>query len=629
MCGIAGYIDYRINTTSKEILAKMTNVLSHRGPDDVNTEVFELDNCSFGMGHRRLSIIDISSLGRQPMSYKNRFTIVYNGEIYNYKEIKNELENYGHSFISNSDTEVLMAAYDQWGISFISKLIGMFAFVLFDSLTNDVFIVRDRAGVKPLYFYSKDGLYLFASELKSFHQHDDFVPNLDYNSLVLYLTYGHVSGTNCIFQNCEKVEPGHYFHLNLNSKKLTKHKYWDVYTYYEKPDINISEEEIIEETHRILNSACQYRMVSDVPVGVFLSGGYDSSLVTSLIQSNTSSKISTFSIGFEDVQYNEAPFAKAVANHLGTNHNELICTPEDAINIIPKIPYYFDEPFGDSSAIPTMLVSKFAKESVSVALSADAGDEVFVGYKKYDGIKNLYNKSRFIPKNISTIINNSIRHTKSFLPGRKFDYLSELGSKCAINNIMDANKYAVQYFNSESLNSLISFKIKTVETYYDLPPNLRDRESIENILAIDYKTYLPDDILTKVDRATMSVSLEGREPLLDHRIIEWAAMIPINVKYKAANKKYILKKIVHDYIPETIMDRPKKGFSIPLHIWFKKELSGYFEHYFSMDFITKQGIFHKAHIDLILYDYKNLNSMKAFNKLWILLVFQMWWEKWM
>ena len=381
MCGIAGFVDFNGNS-SIEILKKCTDALAHRGPDGSGYEIFENASVQIGLGHRRLSIIDLSSSASQPMKYKN-FHIIFNGEIYNYAEIKKSLEGLGHSFITHSDTEVILHAWEQWGSKMLQQFIGMFVLIIYDHDNNKLFACRDRAGVKPFNWYWKDGLFLFGSELKAILQHPAFTKEINLDGVAAFMQFGYVPAPHCIFKNIQKLKPGHFLTVNITTREIKTEQYWNVYDHYNKPPLKLDFTEAKEETEKILLKAFQYRMVSDVPVGVFLSGGYDSTCVTALLQKNSTQKIKTFTIGIPNAGMDEAPFAKATANYLGTDHTEYYCTEKEALEIVPQLSYYYDEPFADSSAIPTTLVSKIAREQVTVALSADAGDEIFAGYERY------------------------------------------------------------------------------------------------------------------------------------------------------------------------------------------------------------------------------------------------------
>jgi asparagine synthase (glutamine-hydrolysing) len=635
MCGIAGFIDFN-NTSSRQILENSTNVLAHRGPDGNGFEFFQEKNAQVGLGHRRLSIIDLSSAASQPMWYK-QFCIIFNGEMYNYAEVKIDLQKLGHQFITHSDTEVLLHAWEQWGTEMIHHFIGMYAFVVYDTEKKELVCFRDRAGVKPFYFYWKDGLFLFASELKSFHQHPGFKKIINNEALHQYLQYGYILAPLSIFQHTHKLIPGHFLHFKLAENAFTIHKYWDVYDLYNKPKLDISEAEAKQETEKLLISACQYRMVSDVPVGVFLSGGYDSTAVTAILQKHQPEKIKTFTIGFYEEDHNEAEYAKKVATYLGTEHTEHYCTAKKGQEIIPDIPFYCDEPFGDSSIIPTTLVSKLARQSVTVALSADAGDETFAGYNKYPMALDFLSRVNRIPafarKPTGKILNYLpdallVKLTGNSAASIKKHRLSQLlQNENSAVSVMD--ELLSQVYTSTQLQGLFTTLSKRPASFFDSENKLHDSlTELDKMLAVDYKTYMPDDILVKVDRAGMSTSLEGREPLLDHRLIEFAAQLPAHFKMKGPNKKYLLKEIIHDYVPKEMMDRPKMGFGVPIHIWLRNDLKYYADEFMSDAAFERHGLFKKEGVRLIMTNFfrgdRNYN-----NVFWYLLMFQMWYKRWM
>ena len=382
MCGIVGFIDFNKSSENLDI-QNMTGSLFHRGPDDYGTKFVTTKSCCIGLGHRRLSILDLSDLGHQPMYFEN-LEIVYNGEVYNFKEIRSELSGFGYDFVSDSDTEVLLKSYHKWGSEFVSKLNGMFAIVIHDKEHQTLTLLRDRAGVKPLYYYYENGLFLFGSEIKAFHEHPKFIKKVNSGSVKEFLKYGYVPEPNSIFQNTYKLGAGQTLTFDLQTGDMKKEVYWRVSDIYKRPKLTCSEAEALEVLEKLMRDSFNYRMVSDVPVGIFLSGGYDSSIVTALIQAASENRVNTFTIGFDSKEHNEAHFAKEIADYLGTNHQELYCTQEEALSIIPRLSEIYDEPFGDPSAIPTVLVSEMAKKDVTVCLSADGGDEVFIGYNKYD-----------------------------------------------------------------------------------------------------------------------------------------------------------------------------------------------------------------------------------------------------
>jgi asparagine synthase (glutamine-hydrolysing) len=631
MCGITGFIDFMSNG-SESVLKNMLATMHHRGPDGAGVFFQQRENFSLGVGHSRLSIIDLTSSASQPLYYHD-WVIVFNGEIYNYAEIKNELEILGHKFVTNSDTEVIVHAWEAWGQEAVHKFIGMFVFVIYHQQEHTLTICRDRAGVKPLFYYWKDGLFLFASELKAFHLHPQFRKELNQDALALFLKYCYVPAPHCIFKNCFKLEPGHFLKFKIQNSELKIEEYWNVNNAYTKPKLEIGEKEAIEETEKVLKKAFDYRMVADVPVGVFLSGGYDSSAVAALLQKDATQKIKTFTIGFHEEKYNEAPFAKEVAKRLGTDHTEHYCTIDEAKAILPTLPHFYDEPFGDSSAIPTMLVSQLAKKSVTVALSADGGDEIFGGYNRYPIIQRMNSTFGKLPKftrelayQASGLIspeNLPILKNKKLI-GQRYNKARNLMREANATNYLKAMCSVV---DDENLTRLLEESFKEVPTYFDeKTPDILSL--LDRVLAKDYKTYMVDDILTKVDRATMSVSLEGREPFLDQHIIEWVAKLPNHYKIRNGNKKYLLKEIVHRYLPKEMMDRPKAGFAIPIDEWFSKELAEYFSIYLNKTYLDKQGIFNS---DLVLLWTSLYQSGKKeyMTQLWNILMFQLWYEKWM
>ncbi len=633
MCGISGFIDFN-NQSTQNILHDMTDSMFHRGPDFGGYEFFQNQTCQVGLGHRRLSIIDLTDTGKQPMQFQH-YWMTFNGEVYNYQEIKKELELLGHQFISNSDTEVMLHAYAEWGIQCVHRFIGMFAFVIYDTQKLEIICLRDRAGVKPFFYYWNEGLFLFSSELKAFHRHPQFKKEINTDAVAAFMQYGNVPTPHCIFNYCYKLKPAHVLIFNIQHSTFNISKYWDVYDYYNKPKLAISFNDAKIETEKLLQSAFDYRMVSDVPVGVFLSGGYDSACVTSLLQKNNPTKLKTFTIGVSDIGLNEAPFAKEIAKHLGTDHHEYQCTEQDALELIDDLPYYYDEPFADSSAIPTTLVCKMAKKQVTVALSADGGDEIFAGYNRYDYMM----KHGKLLSSMPSIVNKGLAGIMDLVSA---DHIPVLKNKYNFHNRYEKLKSLLkdpshknvmlslsQQFNEKQLNELVLKKYGSLETAY-LSDSLTNNSysSLSYMMAIDYQTYLVDDILQKVDRASMTVSLEGREPFLDHRIIEFAAQLPDNFKYHNGIKKYILKEITHQYIPKVMMDRPKTGFAIPIEKWLATDLKEQVHYYLNRQTIQSEGIFQADQVDKLVVDFFKGKKEYAV-KIWYLLMFEMWYKEWM
>jgi len=632
VCGIAGFIDFT-RCSSGHLVREMANAVSHRGPDGVGALFEEKQFAQIGFGHRRLSIIDLSTAADQPLHFDG-LHIVYNGEIYNYEEIRTELISLGHHFETHSDTEVILHAWRQWGEKSIGRWRGMFSIALFDEKSNEIVLIRDRAGVKPLHYYRKDGLFLFASELKSLHKHPGFSKQIDTSALALFLQYGYVPSPHCIFRDTHKLLPGHILRLNLTDQQIQVVRYWSVYDAYNQPKLNISFSEAITGTEKILTDSFRYRMVADVPVGVFLSGGYDSTSVTALLQTQQTERLRTFTIGTTDKKLNEAPFARTIADHLGTDHTEYTCTAQEALDIIPELPFFYDEPFADSSAIPTILVSRLARRSVTVALSADAGDEIFAGYNRYDYISRYGKKIQAIPASLrrslaaamGVISSQSIpilRNSANF--HSRYDKLRNLLRDPSEAELL---KNLSQVFSIKEVKRFVCDQIDIPETLFDrseLKAEFYDPLSF--MMAMDYQTYMLDDILAKVDRATMSTSLEGREPFLDQNIIEWAARLPSSYKYHQGQKKYILKQIVHKYVPQKLMDRPKMGFGIPVQDWLSKELRSLLLDYVNESNLSQHNLLDETEVLKVVDDFLN-GGKEHYLRVWHLLMFQMWYSTW-
>jgi asparagine synthase (glutamine-hydrolysing) len=633
MCGIAGFIDFKKEST-EEVLAKMACAVPHRGPDGQGVFLTRTPDAAIGLGHRRLSIIDLSSAANQPMHYDG-LHLIFNGEIYNYEEIRNRLIAEGHQFTTHSDTEVILHSWRKWGVDSIKQWRGMFAIVMFDEKSNELICIRDRAGVKPFYYYKQNDVFLFASELKSITVHPAFKKVINKNAVASFLQYGYVSHPYCIFENAFKLPPGHLIRVDLKTRKHTVSQYWNVYDAYNKPKLKIGLPDAIDETEKILKESFDLRMVADVPVGVFLSGGYDSSCVTALLQKDRTEKIKTFTIGTTDEKLNEAPFAKQIAQHLGTEHTEYYCTPQEALEIIPELPYYYDEPFADSSAIPTILVSRLARKNVTVALSADAGDEIFAGYNRYDYIARYGQKLNAVPRPIRKMAAAAMESVSSekipyfrnkYNFHSRYDKLKNLLNDPSTPELL---KNLSQVFSGKDINRLFAQPVQELSTAHATDELKQEYfDPLSYMMAVDYQTYMVDDILQKVDRATMSVSLEGREPFLDQNIIEWAAQLPSNYKYHQGQKKYILKQIVHRHIPQAMMERPKMGFAIPVESWLTNELRPVVEEALSESNLNKHGLFQASEVKGLLKDLYNGRTEK-YLKVWYILMFQLWYNKWM
>jgi len=631
MCGLVGFID---KDKSIEILDEMLQIQSHRGPDDRGVYFDKKSGVHFG--HNRLSIQDSSSRAHQPfVSGCKNYAIVFDGRIYNFKIIRATLEKLGYKFFSNSDTEVVLYSYKEWGIKCIDKFIGMFAFAILDRVQNKLVLVRDRAGVKPLYYYVDDNGFMFSSEIKSFCKHPSFKKGQNLEVLPYFFQFGYIPAPYTIFQNCYKLEAGHYLELKIDNLEFKVTKYWDVVEFYLQEKISKSEDEILEDIENILDDAIGLRMVSDVPVGVFLSGGYDSSLVASILAKKQGKRINTFTIGFEDKNYNEANHAKTVANYLGTNHTEYYMKNSDMLDLVESLPLYYDEPFGDSSALATMIVSKLARQSVIVALSSDGGDEAFCGYSKYfflNKFQNIFSNS-FTKEALKVGLNLFSLDVVEYIN-------KKLPKSLKQTNIKDKYKKFQRAINSKSLEEMFEnassyvdknevarfLKVKKNQKLFKKWQKIESLEFLEQMMAIDYKLLLSDDVLTKVDRATMSVSLEGREPLLDHRIIEYMAKVPLEIKYKNNQGKYLLRQVLYKYLPKELVDKPKSGFQIPLNEWLRGELKPLVLKYLD-DSRLDDGIFDTKEIKELkkrFFDGVNIGTT-----IWFILIYQMWKEKWL
>ncbi|MEQ9620242.1 MAG: asparagine synthase (glutamine-hydrolyzing) [Deltaproteobacteria bacterium] len=643
MCGIVGIWSPN-NKINREVLISMTNTLSHRGPDDSGIYIDE--EYSLGLGHRRLSVLDQSPLGHQPMANDNEsIWVTYNGEIFNFKDIRKELIQKGYKFKSNTDTEVIVKSFEEWGIECVNKFIGMFAIGIWDSRVKKLYLIRDRAGVKPLYYYFKDGLLLFGSELKALMKYPKFNKDIDLNALPLYLKYGYVPAPFTIFKDTYKLKPGHYLCFKENNPEQIK--YWDIVDSYLKGPLKKSEDEIEEELEDLLIDSFRYSLVSDVPVGIFLSGGIDSTTLTAFLSKNVDNQLKTFSIGFHENSYNEAEWAKKIANYLGTDHTEYYLSAKEAFEIVGKLPEIYDEPFADNSGIPTYLLSNLTRNNVKVALSADGGDELFCGYTRYINLNKLNSLICRLPEFVTSslikgfdlinpaVIENLYRNFKFALPDiansrDKYDKARHVLREIKNGELADMYKTAVSIWMSQDLMEVMRHK-GSVDgcTYFDKTfHELESRNLLEKMRATDFKTYLTDDILTKVDRATMSVGLEGRVPFLDHRLVEYSARIPVSLLYKNNQSKYVLRKLLYKHVPPKFLERPKQGFSIPLHNWLKKDMSELLKHYLSVDKLTKDNIFNPHAVDRLIKDYMKGSSINI-NKLWSILMFEMWKERWL
>lgn len=628
MCGIAGFIDTSFSLDDST-LRRMQSSLSHRGPDDRGLMLATEGNTRLGFAHTRLSILDLTEAGHQPMKF-GPLSIVFNGEIYNFREIRDTLIAHGHAFVTDCDTEVVLHAFAEWGAECLNRFIGMFAFVLHDSNSRNMYFVRDRVGVKPLYVHLGNKFWLFGSELKALRACPDFKPTISRTNLRAFFRHGYVPDNRCIYERCQKVDAGTYWVLNTQNLQFRVVRWWDQTALHRQDKTRATFGEATDELSELLHSACEYRMVSDVPVGVFLSGGYDSAAVAVALQSRSSRPIRTFTIGFTEGN-DEAPAAREIATMLGTEHHELYCSPTEAAQVVPSLPEIYDEPFADSSGIPTTLVSRMAREHVKVALSADGGDELFGGYDSYPATGRRIQKLRHIPPSMRRASGQALRMGSRLIPRslRATRHKSEaLGHCLDRDDALMAQRLhgASRAMPREMVDELIPPGEKESPDFEDRswPPGTHP---IEACMGLDYQTYLKDDILTKVDRATMSVGLEGREPLLDHRLAEFASQLPIDYKFDGHTRKRVLKEVVHRQIPAEIMDRPKTGFSLPIMKWLSDDLRSQFDEACSESELRKTDALDSGTARSWIMAFK-AGQFHYTPLIWRLFVFQLWRRHW-
>jgi len=620
MCGICGFLSKRDVDINN--LKYMNDSILHRGPDDRGEFISNFGDAIIGLAHTRLSILDLSKAGHQPMFYKQDIGVVYNGEIYNFKEIRENLIAKGYVFHSDCDTEVILIDYLDKGIEAVNDFNGMFAFALVDFRTNDIFFVRDRMGQKPLYLYDDGTDIVFSSELKVICRYPHFRKELRTDLLAHYMYHGYFSGRDTVFRNVQRILPGYIVHYKVKNNAFEKQEkcYWKVQSLYENNrnlgpnDLHTAKAELKD----LLQKAVRRRLIADVPVGTFLSGGIDSSLVTAIAQEISDKKIKTYSIGFYNDKDNEADYAKKVACVLGTDHHELYVDEKNYHEMLDDMCYYFDEPHADNSAIPTMLVSKFARKDVTVALSGDAGDELFCGYDAYDKMYSLdkfYSYSfvtQFIAKGVQAVT------------GRKIESKNSHKINLFFGNPVSVTQLITQY-DIDNVNKYIIGEQKNI-TFDE--SNLSQYSYQVRKMLLDQVHYLPDDILAKVDRASMRFSLECRSPLLDPEIIKFSYRIPQRLKYNGKkHKKYILQELLADYIPRELFERPKHGFCMSVRSYLNN--NSVLKKYIETKFLKKQGLFDVQAIQQLYKSFQSGTAREAQNELWKFYVFQMWYERFM
>lgn len=621
MCGITGFVDSRTTIARGEeeraqILENMCRVIRHRGPDDQGVML----KPSVALGMRRLSIIDLAG-GRQPISNEDgAVTIVYNGEVYNYRELQTELESRGHRFVSNSDTETVVHAYEEFGSACLEQLRGMFAFAIWDEREQQIFIARDRVGKKPLYYtVTPRGSLVFGSELKCLLEHPEVERRVNPKAIDAYFSLGYVPDPISIFENIEKLPPGH--HLTFKNGRLKIERYWDFR--YESNGNGHKADDYLDELRELLSESVKLRLVSDVPLGAFLSGGIDSSTVVGLMAQHLTQPVKTFSIGFNEDSYDELKYARLTAKKFGTDHHEFIVTP-DICEVVDQLAWHFDEPFADASAIPTYVVSKLAREHVTVVLSGDGGDELFAGYTRYVTERS---RSKFdlvpqaVRQGLLAPLSRALPHGawgRNYLQNVSLDpigrYLDSVSVFTGLNkSTLYSSEFSDQLRDHEHLNAY----------FRELSSNVSSTAALDSLLYIDSKTYLPGDILTKVDRMSMAVSLEARVPLLDHKLIEFVTRIPASMKLAGLETKHLFKRAIAELVPAEIINRPKQGFGVPIQHWIRQQLRERIRDTLNDQRTLARGYVTRAHVETLLDEHERGRRDHAM-ALWSLLMLELW-----
>lgn len=606
MCGIFGFYEPSRPAAERTALGlRLAERMRARGPDDAGAWS---DESGLTLAHRRLSIVDLSASAHQPMrSSTGRFVISFNGEVYNFPELRAELEQLGSRFVSTSDTEVILEAVEHWGVPrAVERLVGMFAIALWDATLRKLHLVRDRFGEKPLYYGWNNDLFFFASELKPITAHPSWSGSISRSALRQYFRFGAVPSPHCIYEGLRKLRPGHRVELDLTSKSQDDDPvaYWDFLGMVRAREgarrRRVSESDVLAELETHLQRAVRRQMVADVPLGAFLSGGVDSSCIVALMQSQSSRPVRTFTIGFEEKDYDESPFAKAIATHLGTDHTELIVTIDRARDLVPSLHEIYDEPFADSSQLPTTLVAQLARRHVTVSLSGDGGDELFGGYTRYRWAERIWQGNASLPAPVRSALGGAVRS----IPVASWQQVYEavagaIPTRLRVRGFGQKVHTAAMWFSSRSpMDLYLWFLLHWQEELIRGGSSVPDPEVFEKLRAIelsfrekmmvtDSLQYLPDDILTKVDRATMSASLESRAPFLDHELAEFLWTVPASIRFDRKTPKVLLQKTLERYVPRTLFDRPKAGFGVPIGRWLRTELKPWAEHLLG-DVMTKR-----------------------------------------
>ncbi|MBI2884520.1 MAG: asparagine synthase (glutamine-hydrolyzing) [Candidatus Methylomirabilis oxyfera] len=646
MCGIAGCLDARGARGADSLAATgeaMAATLRHRGPDGAGVWIDPA--VGIALAHRRLAILDLSPAGRQPMvSSCGRFVLTYNGEIYNYVELRDALVAAGRPFRGHSDTEVLVEACAEWGVeATLRRLLGMFAFAVWDRTTRMLMLARDRIGIKPLYWARFGTLLLFGSELKALRAHDGWTPEIDRDSLAAFVRYGHVPAPYSIYRGVSKLLPGELLVVGPDGEPRIS-SYWDparIVAAAQSERLDISEAEAVDDLEWLLGDAVVRHMAADVPLGAFLSGGIDSSLVVALMQAHSNRPINTFTIAFREERFNEADHARAVANHLGTAHTELLVSPRDALDLIPELPRWYDEPFGSRSQIPTMLVSRLARRQVTVALSGDGGDELFGGYKRYYATLAVARKAGSMPRLLRDLAANAVDDLfpavralhgivpAAIRPNLPLNWMTRITAVARASGDVNALHRQLRSFNVEPSTLLVPGAVERPARWQTTSHVGAVSDPMERLGYFELLTVLVDSILTKVDRASMAHSLEVRVPILDHRVVEYAWRLPPALKFgtTVADNKPLLRRLLYRYVPRDLVDRRKHGFQSPIAVWLRSPLRTWAEELLDERRLKENGFFEPALVRRCWNEHLR-GTGDHWKLLWDVLMFQQWYEYW-